>query len=198
MKKLSLILGLAALLLTAHPASAQWTGGFGYSQFTHVGSERILEESIPGFFFGVGHDFAISSLDGLSFETGVFFYHYGKTFSYLGGGEKEYRANFFSIPLNIKYTMSGALGPDLDLTAFTGPRITLAGLGNMYHRGDGEVGMKRGDAQWGFGLAATFSEAVQLRVGYDFGLSKEVKIKNLTRDPKIFRNSLNAGIFFLF
>ena len=132
MKKLTFLLAAAAVLMLSTPASAQWGAGFGFSQFTHSGSDKVLDEAIPGFYFGIKYDFNFSTLEGLSFEPGVNIVHYGKTYSYLGFGEKEYRANYLSIPLNIKYTVEA--GDDFTLSGFTGPRFNLGLGGNMFSR----------------------------------------------------------------
>ncbi len=197
MKKLTFILAAAAVLMLSTPASAQWGAGFGFSQFTHSGSDKVLDEAIPGFYFGIKYDFNFSTLEGLSFEPGVNIVHYGKTYSYLGFGEKEYRANYLSIPLNIKYTVEA--GDDFTLSGFTGPRFNLGLGGNMFSRGETYPGLKAHDAQWGFGVAGTYSDAIQLRLGYDFGLTKSIKgVKGADVSPKVFRNVLTFGIAFLF
>ncbi len=196
MKKLAFVLALAASLLIATPASAQTGVGFGYTMFNHSGSEKMLEEGIPGFYFGVCHNFATSPLEGLSFEPGVYLVHYGKTFSYLGYAENEYRANYLAIPVNIKYTIEA--GSDMTFSCMTGPRFNIGIGGNMFSRGDTYMGLKLTDAQWGIGGALTYSEAIQFRIGYDFGLTKAVKIKGNSADPKIFRNVLHVGVAFNF
>ena len=94
---------------------------------------------------------------------------------------------------------AGKAGDDFTLSGFTGPRFNLGLGGNMFSRGETYPGLKAHDAQWGFGVAGTYSDAIQLRLGYDFGLTKSIKgVKGADVSPKVFRNVLTFGIAFLF
>ena len=198
MKRNSLILlVVAASLMFSTKASAQWEAGGGIASFSHKGSDRVLKENIPGFYFGASYNLFFSPLEGLSFEPGAYIIHYGKTFTYIDGlAEKAYRANYIHIPLNIKYTYE--VGDDLSLGVFTGPRFNTGLGGNMFSKGETFPALRWMDAQWGLGIALTYAEAVQLRLGYDYGLTRAVRDRGGNKNQKVHRNSILFGVAFLF
>ena len=200
MKKIFAIVLAASLMLIGTNASAQtWTAAGGYTTFNLAGEDSglVMDESIPGFYFGVNFDYAFSTIDGLTVEPGAFIAHYGKEFGYKGF-EKSYHANYLCIPVNIKYAipMEGSFA----LTAFTGPRFNLGIGGNMFSKGDSYMGLQIGDAQWGVGLSAMLEDAIAIRAGYDFGLSKCTKDNPKVNfdDLKVYRNTIYFGIGFAF
>ncbi len=205
MRKLLTIALAATMLLAGTNASAQkWTASGGYSSFSLMGSEAkyIMTGSMPGFHFGVSYDYPFSSIEGLTVEPGIYFSHYGKDRSMaFTESAKEYRANYLSVPVNLKYCLP--FDADFQLTALTGPRFNMGIGGNMFSKGLTYPGLKRFDAQWGVGLVATIVDAISIRAGYDIGLSKCIKndSKNkpdLSEDLKVYRNTFHVGIGFLF
>ncbi|MCQ2120005.1 MAG: porin family protein [Bacteroidales bacterium] len=200
MKKLFATILAASLLLVGMDASAQtWTAAGGYTTFNLAGedSQLVMDEALPGFYFGVSYDYAFSTIDGLTVEPGLYISHYGKEFGYKTF-EKSYHANYLSVPLNIKYEipMEGSFA----LTAFTGPRFNLGIGGNMFSKGESYMGLKIGDAQWGFGLSAMLEDAIMIRGGYDFGLTKCIKDNTKVGfdNLKVFRNTIYFGVGFVF
>jgi hypothetical protein len=200
MKKILTIVSAAVLMLLGTNASAQqWTAAGGFSTFTLSGEDgsKVFDESIPGFYFGVNYDYAFSTIDGLTVEPGLYIMHYGKEFSYMTA-TKSYHANYIRIPVNIKYTMP--IESNFSISGFTGPRFNLGIGGNMFSKGETYMGLKLTDAQWGFGIAAMIQDAIQIRAGYDLGLTKCIKdntgmgFDNL----KAYRNTMYVGVGFSF
>lgn len=204
MKKFFTIVLAASMLLIGFNARAQqWTAAGGYTSFSLSGSDanKVMDGSMPGFYFGVNYDYAFSSIEGLTVEPGLYFMHYGKdrTMAFNTTDSETYRANYLRLPVNLKYTQP--LGSSVSLTAFTGPRFNLGVGGNMFSKGISYPCLKNFDTQWGLGVSATIVDAVMLRAGYDFGLTK--CIKNNTKhdwdkDLKIYRNTFYVGVGFAF
>ena len=205
MKKFFTIALAASMLLLGADAFAQkWTAGGGFTSFSLSGSDakKVMEGSVPGFYFGVNYDYAFSTIEGLTVEPGLYFMHYGKdrTMAFTTGS-KEYRANYLRIPVNLKYTLP--FDSNISFSAFTGPRFNLGIGGNMFSKGETYPGIKGYDAQWGFGVRAVIVDAVMLRAGYDLGLTKCVKNNNKDHvdpwsDLKVNRNTFYVGVGFSF
>ena len=84
--------------------------------------------------------------------------------------------------------------PSVSLSAFTGPRLNF-GVGNAFKSWDHDgIDIKNFDMQWGVGAAVSIVDAVQIRLGYDFGIHKVVR----DVDDNIHRNTLLLGIGFMF
>lgn len=204
MKKFFTIVLAASMLLIGSNANAQkWTAGGGFTSFGLSGadSDKVMNESLPGFYFGVNYDYAFSTIEGLTVEPGLYFMHYGKDFTLpYNVDSKAYRANYLRIPVNIKYTLP--FDEKFSVSAFTGPRFNLGIGGNMFSKGVTYPGLKTLDAQWGFGVSAVIVDAVMLRLGYDLGLTK--CIKDNTKDHegwsnlKVHRNTFYVGVGFAF
>ena len=202
MKKFFTIVLAASMLLIGSSTYAQkWTAGGGFTSFSLSGadSKKSMDESVPGFYFGVNYDYAFSTIEGLTVEPGLYFIHYGKD-AELPVGSKSYRANYLRVPINIKYTLP--FDSNISVAAFTGPRFNMALGGNMFSKGETYPSLKNFDAQWGFGISAVIVEAIMLRAGYDLGLTK--CIKNKTKHPewendlKAYRNTFYVGVGFAF
>jgi hypothetical protein len=187
MKKLFSVVLAGVLMLLGTNAFAQYSFGGGYTQFVFAGSDSDGLDDMPGFYFGANYDLAFSTLEGLTFEPGIYFQHYGKEIN----GESTH-LNYFDIPLNIKYTLEA--GDVVLISFFTGPRFNIGFAGDGFKKSN--LGVKNFDAQWGLGGAVTFSDAIRLRLGYDFGFNKD--LKGDYKDLKIRRNGLNIGVEFLF
>lgn len=204
MKKFFTIVLAASMLLIGSNASAQqWTAAGGYTSFSLSGSDadKVMDGSMPGFYFGINLDYAFSTIEGLTVEPGLYFVHYGKDFTLPYNVESNaYRANYFRIPVNLKYTFPFA--SSVSLTALTGPRFNLGLGGNVFSKGITYPSLKNFDAQWGFGVSATIVDAVTFRAGYDLGLSKCVKNKTKHTDwgdnLKVYRNTFYVGVGFAF
>jgi hypothetical protein len=203
MKRLLTIVLAATMMFAGVNASAQkWTAAGGYSTFSLSGSDAnsVMDESIPGFYFGVNYDYAFSTIEGLTVEPGVYIMHYGKDFKLpFVDGSKSYRANYVRVPVNLKYELP--LDAGVSISLFTGPRFNFGIGGNMFSKGVTYPGLKGLDAQWGLGASVVISEAIMIRAGYDLGLTK--CIKNNTKehgwdDLNVYRNTLYLGIGFAF
>lgn len=162
-------------------------------------SERVMDEVLPGFYFGADIDYAFSTIEGLSVETGGYIMHYGKAFSFNKAEAKSYHANYLRIPVNLKYEIP----MDTDgfaLAAFTGPRFNLGLAGNMFSTGVTYMGLMRPDAQWGFGISAIIQDAIVFRAGYDLGITKCIKDNSALgfNDLNVKRNSFCFGVGFAF
>lgn len=181
---------------------AIWTAGGGFTTLS-LGGEKgssVIEGSIPGFYFGVSVDYAFSELEGLTVEPGVYILHYGQ--SGLEGStgsesvydpERSYHANYLCLPVNLKYNLP--VDSSFGLALYTGPRFNLGLAGNMFSKGATYPGLKNFDAQWGFGIAATISQAVTFRAGYDLGLTKCWKKND---NEKVRHNDFHIGVGFAF
>lgn len=203
MRKLLTIALAATMLFAGVNASAQrWTAGGGYSMFNLSGSDAksVMDESVPGFYFGLNYDYAFSAIEGLTVEPGVYFMHYGKDFKMPFTTEsKSYHANYIRVPVNLKYEIP--MESNLCVAFFTGPRFDFGIGGNMFSKGATYPGLKGIDAQWGLGASVVISEAIMLRAGYDFGLTKCIKNnakEHGWEDIKVYRNTFYFGIGFAF
>lgn len=192
MKKLFSVVLAGLLMLLGTNAFAQYSFGGGYTQFVFGGNDAPKNyDDMPGFYFGINYDVAFSTLGGLSFEPGAYFQHYGKEMK-LKGEDKSYQLNYLNIPLNLKYTFD--VNDVIKVGVYSGPRFNIGFVGNGFSKS--RLAIKNLDAQWGFGGAITFSKAIRLRLGYDFGLHKLLKGK--MDEMKVRRNGLNIGVEFLF
>jgi hypothetical protein len=86
MKRLFTLILAAMLSLLGTSAFAQMaqgeyrmTAGGGFTMFSLTGSdsERVMDEILPGFYFGADIDYVFSTIEGLSVETGGYIMHYG-------------------------------------------------------------------------------------------------------------------------
>ncbi|MDD7456209.1 MAG: outer membrane beta-barrel protein [Bacteroidales bacterium] len=192
MKKLFSVVLAGLLMLIGTNAFAQYSFGGGYTQFAFVGKDVPKNyDGMPGFYFGANYDVAFSTLEGLTFEPGIYYQHYGKKMN-LETKDRSYHLNYFNVPLNLKYSFDA--GSVVRIGVFTGPRFNIGFAGNGFSKS--RLSVKNFDAQWGLGGTVTFSEAIRLRLGYDFGLHKDLK-GNL-KDEKVRRNGLSIGVEFIF
>lgn len=185
MKKLIVAAIAAVMMLIGTNASAQYTAFFGYAHNGFGGSEAYDDIDFHGIWFGLKYDIAFSSLEGLTFEPGANFVY--------GNGNADLKAIWINVPFDIKYTLYDVM-PSVSLSAFTGPRVNF-GVGNAFKSPDHDgIDIKNFDMQWGVGAAVSIVDAVQIRLGYDFGIHKVV------RDVKdnIHRNTLLLGVGFMF
>ncbi|MBQ9659649.1 MAG: outer membrane beta-barrel protein [Bacteroidales bacterium] len=204
MKKIKIILAIAAFLLGGTVASAQsdWTAGVGYATTSFRGADCsgfLTSHPLRGFYAGVSHDFYFSALAGLTVEPGAYFYYQsGQNDS--GLTPKFIKMHYLSIPVNVKYTFELVQGT-LNASVFTGPVLNVGLIGNLYENGqfvtstDLQEPMRRltrVNAQWDFGLAVTVAGAVQIRVGYALGLSRLVPEQNVQSNTF----SVGAGLLF--
>ncbi|MBO5635308.1 MAG: PorT family protein [Bacteroidales bacterium] len=214
MKKLIFTIIGAFMLLAGPKTFAQisnidgvWSFGGGYSMLSLSGesaakAKALGFESLPGFYFGIMLDYPFSSIEGFTLEPGLSIMHYGKTFTFGNSSEKKnksYHCNYFYIPVNLKYTFpAGDSG--FGIAVFTGPRLNLGVGGNCFSTGNTYPSIRPIDAQWGVGLGITVADAVVIRGGYDFGLTKCLKDnKDIGYNDEIaYRNTLNIGVSFLF
>ena len=208
MKRLFTLILAAMLSLLGTSAFAQMaqgeyrmTAGGGFTMFSLTGSdsERVMDEILPGFYFGADIDYAFSTIEGLSVETGGYIMHYGKAFSFNKAEAKSYHANYLRIPINLKYEIP----MDTDgfaLAAYTGPRFNLGLAGNMFSTGVTYMGLMRPDAPWGFGISAIIQDAIVFRAGYDLGITKCIKDNSALgfNDLNVKRNSFCFGVGFAF
>ena len=214
MKKVLFTLIGACMLLASPKVSGQitnidgvWSFGGGYSMFNLSGesaekAKALGFQPIPGFYFGVMLDYPFSAIEGFTLEPGLNIVHYGKSFTFGNSADKKnksYHANFFNIPVNLKYTFpAGDSG--FGLAVFTGPRLNLGVGGNCFSTGNTYPAIRPYDAQWGVGLGVTIADAVVLRGEYNFGITKCLKDnKDIGYNDEIaYRNTLNIGVSFLF
>ena len=214
MKKVLFTLIGACMLLASPKVSGQitnidgvWSFGGGYSMFNLSGqsaekAKALGFQPIPGFYFGVMLDYPFSAIEGFTLEPGLNIVHYGKSFIFGNSSDKKnksYHANFFNIPVNLKYTFpAGDSG--FGLAVFTGPRLNLGVGGNCFSTGNTYPAIRPYDAQWGVGLGVTIADAIVLRGEYNFGITKCLKDnKDIGYNDEIaYRNTLNIGVSFLF
>lgn len=195
MKKLLTAMLTGVLMFLGTGAFAQYSAGGGFSNITLSGADaKNWDFSLPGFYAGINYDIAFSNLEGLTFEPGVYFAHYGKTFGNKTFPEQSYHANYLIVPMNIKYGFEAS--PDFKIAGYTGPRFNLGFAGNAFNKK--LLAFKNLDAQWGFGAVLTFADAVQLRAGYDFGLTKAIKNGVSGTNLKVRRNDFHIGVGFIF
>lgn len=205
MKKFLTIIMAASMLLIGINASAQkWTAAGGFTSFSLSGEDAkyVMDGGMPGFYFGVNYDYAFSTIEGLTVEPGLYLVHYGedRTMAFTVDS-KAYRANYIRVPLNLKYSIP--FDSNFTFSAFTGPRFNFGIGGNMFSKGVTYPGLKGIDAQWGLGASAVIVDAVMLRAGYDFGLTKCIKDNGKDHDAawsdlKVHRNTFYIGVGFAF
>ena len=196
------LLSAAALLVcvNASAQSTEWRAGVGYASTNFNGddcSTFLQEHSLGGVYFGIGKELYFSTMAGLTFEPGVYFY-------YLSGKSgmtdpKFIKMTYLNIPLNIKYNFDAS--SELMFGLYTGPALNIGTGGNVYSKDKFITNTDITDAthkfagmniQWGFGATAAFSEAVQLRVGYALGLTR------LVREHAVHNNTFTVGVAFMF
>jgi len=210
MKKICIAAFAALGMLFSINANAQLSFGGGFASMSFsgadagtstIGAKYADEASLPGFYIGVAYDYAFSSLDGLTVEPGVYFEHFGKTFEGSVAGvtiaEQKAHANYLLIPINIKYSYE--IAPDFKVGAYTGPRFNFgfgSAMKDVDKAADGGMGLKLFNAAWGIGASFTYANAVQLRMGYDWGFNKA--LKDPYNDSKVRRNEFHIGLAFLF
>lgn len=201
-KKIKILL-LAAALLGATSAYAQqdWNVSVGYSANAFRGadcSSFMSTHSLNGFYAGVRHEFYFSALAGLTFEPGLLFcYQSGRNDANVK--PKFIKMHYLSVPMDVKYTFSIANGATGSF--FTGPVFNVGLFGNLYENGnfvtvkdleDPMHKLTRASLQWGFGLAFTVADAVQLRASYALGVSR------LIPEQELHANTLSVGLGLLF
>ena len=205
MKKfLTFILAASLMMAAGEKASAQayWTAAGGFTTFSLSGADSKAFDvpSVPGFYFGVNLDYAFSPIDNLTVEPGAYIMHYGREFTILPGvieaKSRPYHANYIRIPVNLKYTFDS--GSNAEFSVFTGPRFNFGIGGNMFDKD--YSALKLSDAQWGLGASVLIADAVMVRGGYDFGLTRCVKDNNPFGEEnlKVYRNTFYIGIGFAF
>ena len=204
MKKIFAILFAAAALCVSVNASAQsteWRASLGYASTSFNGddcSSYLKDHNLGGVFFGLSKEFYFSTMAGLTFEPGVFFfYQSGK--NGLNTDPKFIKMTYLSVPLNIKYNFEAS--PELLLGLYTGPVLNIGTGGNVFSKdkfitntdiSDPMHKLTQMNIQWGFGATAAISEAVQLRVGYALGMSRLIKERD------VHNNTFTVGIGFMF
>jgi len=220
MKKTIFVAFTAAMMLTSINANAQLSFGGGFTSMSFGGADAastitsnslrpMSEMKLPGFYFGVNYDIAFSTLEGLTLEPGLYFEHYGKDFDAATNSSitsrtatsQKHKANYFKIPINIKYSYE--IAPDFKVSAFTGPRFNIGfGSINLKAFNKGGLGVKAFDAAWGLGAAFTYADAVQLRLGYDWGFGKQLygstDLNEKLSSQKVRRREFHIGVAFLF
>ncbi len=202
-KKFFVILLSAAALLVCVNASAQsteWRAGVGYASTSFNGddcSTYLQEHNLGGVYFGLGKELYFSTMAGLTFEPGVYFYYLsGKS----GMNDPKFiKMTYLNIPLNIKYNFDAS--SEMMIGLYTGPALNIGTGGNVYSKDKFITNTDIADAthkfatmniQWGFGATAAFSEAVQLRIGYALGLTR------LVREHEVHNNTFTVGVAFMF
>ncbi len=202
MKKIKILL-LAVALLGGPAVFAQQTwnvgAGFVLNHFNGTDCSPFLaKHSLKGFYAGVSHEFYFSALAGLTFEPGVrFVYQSGRNDA--DAKPKYIKMHYLSFPLDVKYTFNITEGATAAF--FTGPVLNVGLIGNLYDKGvfvtvrdpaDATHQLTRVNLQWGFGVAVTVAEAVQLRVGYALGVSR------LVPEQELHNNTFSVGAGLLF
>ena len=78
--------------------------------------------------------------------------------------------------------------------------LNLGVGGNSFSTGNTYPSIRPYDAQWGIGAGITVADAIVIRGGYDFGITKCLKDnKDIGYDDEIaYRNTFNIGVSFLF
>ena len=202
MKKIKILLLVAALLgATSTYAQQDWSVSAGYSTNAFRGADCstfLSTHNLNGFYAGVRHEFYFSALAGLTFEPGLLFY-YQSGRNDANVKPKYIKMHYLSVPMDVKYTFSianGATG-----AFFTGPVFNVGLFGNLYEKGkfvtlkdieDPSHQLTRANLQWGFGLAFTIADAVQLRASYALGVSR------LVPEQELHNNTFSVGLGLLF
>ena len=201
-RKFKMLVALAALLLgsTVLRAQADWKAGIGYAETRFHGADAsafLSEHRLHGFYAGIGREFYFSSLAGLTFEPGVYFY-YQSGQNDAGATPKFVKMHYLSLPLFVKYSFD--MGPALLASVATGPVLNLGLIGNLYEDNilatnlgeEPQRHLTRGNVQWGVSVSMVIANAVQLKVAYAFGVSR------LVPEQTVHNNTFSAGAAFLF
>lgn len=198
---MTIIAALAAAFSAGSSACAQpeWKVTVGYAVTSFSGSEvgeGMAGRNPGGLYIGAARDIYFSTLAGLTFEPGAYFY-YQSTRS--GTDTPKYMDMYYlSFPANIKYSLD--LEPSVLLGMYTGPVLDVGLFGNTFSSGKfitntGPEPMRRINRvalKWDFGAALTVSEAVQIHISYALGVSRRVQ------QEEIYANTLSVGVSFIF
>ena len=202
MKKIKILL-LAAALLGGTSAFAQqdWNAGVGYAVTSFRGadcSQFLSTHNLNGFYAGLRHEFYFSALAGLTFEPGMLFYYQaGRNDS--GLTPKYIKMHYLSVPMDVKYTFGVSGGTTA--AVFTGPVMNVGLIGNLFEKEtfvttkdlkDPGHQLTRVNVQWGFGVAFTIAQAIQLRASYALGVSR------LVPEQALHSNTFTVGAGLLF
>ena len=201
-RKFKIMVALTALLLggTAVSAQSEWSAGIGYAATGFSGADAsafLTGHRLHGFYAGISREFYFSSLAGLTFEPGVYFY-YQSGQNDAGLTPKFIKMHYLSLPLNLKYSFE--IAPSMLVALSTGPVLNLGLVGNLYEDNifvtnpgtDPMRHLTRVNIQWNAGVGIVIANAVQLKVAYALGVSR------LVPEQTIHNNTFTVGASFLF
>ncbi|MBQ1866530.1 MAG: PorT family protein [Bacteroidales bacterium] len=211
MKKILSIIFCGAMMLAGTNAFAQLSVGAGYLNDTFKFSEGDFSDSFNsnGFYAGAFYNFTLAG--NLSLNPGLYFSYLtgdtGDEIFYYDGKCTEMSLN---VPLNFRYNLD--LASDTRLFVYAGPTFQY-GLSAKFKPdvptidlGPSEISAKerdlydddfysRGDIKLGGGVGFELFDAIQVTVGYKYGLLNRVKDSD---GVKIHHGTLNFGVAYLF
>lgn len=186
MKKFYSTLILAAALLFAAPASAQFKygikGGLNVSQLSGK-SDVLSSDNRTGWFAGAFGEFTLPII-GVGVELGVQYENRGKveteTITEFEGQPIEpipatsASLQYIDIPLNIKWTYGFSSLASVYIA--TGPQFAFnVGNKSLFHN---SYSLKNSEFSWNVGLGATLIKHLRIGYNYNIGIGNTAEVQN--------------------
>lgn len=202
MKKIFTTILAASMMLVGLNAFAQMSVGAGYVNSDHRGRIKkdadVQKKNLSGFY--VGGEYNLDLMQYVSIAPGI-------QYEFLASKEKEFLGaksktteHYLNVPVNVRFNYP--IADDLRLFAFGGPtfscglssksKVTAGGteISNDNYK---DSDYKRFDVMLGVGVGFEALNAVQIKVGYDWGL-----LDKDSSDMILHRNRLYLGVAYMF
>ncbi len=202
MKKIFTTILAASMMLVGLNAFAQMSVGAGYVNSDHRGRIKkdadVQTKNLSGFY--VGGEYNLDLMQYVSIAPGI-------QYEFLASKEKEFLGlkskvteHYLNVPVNVRFNYP--LADDLRLFAFGGPTFSCglsskskSTVGGTEITNDNykDSDYKRFDVMLGVGVGFEALNAVQVKVGYDWGL-----LDKDSSDRILHRNRLYIGVAYMF
>lgn len=210
MKKLLTTILAASMLLIGTNAFAQFSVGAGYLNSTNTtkyNSDNKASSNLNGFY--VGGFFNADLGRSFSFTPGVYFSFLAasdaESFYNVVKTKADVRETYLSIPLNFRYNYQ--LADDMRIFVYAGPTLSCGLSGKVSNSATTIIGSVKGDLNYyddldykrfdcllGGGLGFEISDAIQITVGYKYGLINTCDSDDIKRH----RSQINIGLAYIF
>lgn len=224
MKKIVSIFAAAALMLIGTQAYAQLSVGLGFISAPEKGvntstvagttSTNNTSLDMSGVYAGAEYNFALPWVDGLGVAPGAYVTAtFGKENSELTG-DSNHTDIAVNVPVHVTYGLE--LTNDFKLIAFAGPALRLGIVRNRvskngnntntydyFGQNDNDVVYNRLNVLVDLGVGIEVANAIQVKVGVDFGLLPLYKyhgeLAGATTDTKVTRPlGIKVGVGYVF
>lgn len=218
MKKIVSVFAAAALMLIGTQAYAQLSVGLGYisaqekTVSTTGSNTNTTTLDMSGVYAGAEYNFALPWVDGLGVAPGAYVTAtFGKDHSELAG-DANHTDIAVNVPVHVTYGLP--LSNDFKLIAFAGPALRLGIVRNdvskkgnntntydYFGQNDNDVVYNRLNVLVDLGVGIEVADALQVKVGVDFGLLPLYKFDSSVIDThtKITRPlGIKVGVGYVF